>query len=106
MKTFFFFIIGIVMYGYTAAQSACSTPTTNVQMLKGYYIFWPGQKPNCPYDYVGSVQTPGVVKTLKAEHMLNVLIEKAIKENFKGSNYALIVTDEDIAAADVVKLKE
>jgi hypothetical protein len=55
---------------------------------------------------VGSVQTPGVVKTLKAEHMLNVLIEKAIKENFKGSNYALIVTDEDIAAADVVKLKE
>ena len=105
MKTLVSVLGLFIALNFAAPEAMAQQPTATLQQLQGYYIVYPGQKVNCNTEYLGHVTCPKVVKSLRADHMISTLIEAAEKKNWKGNNYALIVTEANISEADVVILK-
>lgn len=101
MATIFLFLSNT-----TTGQNAAPI-TTNVQTKNGIFIFWPQQQPNCNYEYIATVKTPNVVKSVRADYMLSILLEKFEKLSLPrdGKKYAMIISDNELSTAEIIILK-
>lgn len=94
--------LGLSAFFTLANAQTSQMPTTEVENYQGWYIFWPGQKPSCEFEYLGTLE-PKVIKNFKASTLLNTFVKKA-KEKFINGN-AIVFKDLDLIKADIVKLK-
>lgn len=72
-----------------------------VEQVDGLYIFYKS-KPLSEFETLGSVK-PGVTMTPKPSEVLPALVKRA-KKNYP-SGEALLIGDDDMSKADVIKFK-
>ena len=97
----FFLGISSVIIAQSVAQR--EPITAIVEQKEGFYLFFPGQKPTLNYEIVGSVKSPGVVKSTRHDGMINTILKQVQKKGLKGD--AILFTEPNLGACVVIEFK-
>lgn len=105
MKTITIMIaaIAIIAAGSAFTYKTLTKSGATVEQTEGIYIFYKS-KPTSEYDYLGTVNCPAFVNSVKPEGMLTAMLKK-LKKDFTTAD-AIIFSDASMEKADAVKLKE
>lgn len=79
------------------------TKSATIEKTNGLYIFI-NSKPAQEYEELGEVKTPGIVVSVKAGPMLDILISKTNK-NYKTADGIICNTENNFEKAKVIKFK-
>lgn len=94
-----FLVVAIGMASFNFLQQAKNI--AEVSQKEGYYVFT-DSKPINEYEYLGTVKTGPVVKSVKHREIMDVLLKNARKKYPEGE---AIILSSDYFEADVIKFK-
>lgn len=97
----FFLCFNVLVVSSFVIQEVSDKDKAKVEQIDGLYIFYKS-KPVNQFETLGSIK-PGVTMTPKPSEVLDALVKRA-KKNYP-SGEALLIGDEDMNRADVIKFK-
>ncbi len=104
MKKALLSLVGAALVASAFAFSISNSRTAETEQRQGVHIFYKGQKPTDAYEFLGSVEATGMVKSYKPDYMVPLMLKKA-KEKYPNAE-AVIFTEENNWKLDAVSFKK
>lgn len=102
------FLAGMLLtltFAFNGASDNVDKTMASVQKLDGYYIFVKAE-PKAPYEKLGNMESPGMVKSLALNSMLNTFIKKAKKDYPNADGLVFNAAGESgMGSCEVIKFK-
>lgn len=100
LKSIFVLATIILLSAFTYQELKLGS--AEVDQVQGIYVFY-RSKPAKAYDYLGTVKSPGIIKTWKGSYLVDLMVKRA-KEKHPTCN-GIIFKDEDMTEVDAVLIK-